>query len=139
MRLSLLFVICCAGMLTGCAYFGYYKYPKPVWAPATESAKVEFPASHEGSVQLTGAMMKAIAVAMNDFLPQGTNPEREKDPVLRCLAQRETYQITVKQVSDNLFYVSFFADLSQCAPGAVVVDAGADYLIDGQWRILGRR
>ncbi len=139
MRLALLFVLCCSGMLNGCAYLGYYKYPKPVWAPSTEAAKVEFPASHEGSVQLTGAMLKAIDVAMHDFLPPGTNPESEKDPVLRCLAQRETYRTTVKQVSDNLFFVSFFADLSQCAPGALVVDAGADYLINGQWRILRRR
>src|SRR4051794_27077807 len=122
MRLSLPLVLCCSGMLTGCAYFGYYKSPKPVWASTAEAAKVEFPTSHEGSVQLTGAMLKAVDVAMNDFLPPGTGPEQEKDPVLRCLAQRETYHTTVKQVSDNLFFVSFFADLSQCAPSAIVVD-----------------
>ncbi len=126
-------------MLTGCGYFGYYKYPKSVWASPAEVSKVDFPDSHEGAVQLTGAMLKAIDVAMNDFLPPGTNPEREKDPVLRCLEQRETYHATVKQVREDLFFVSFFADLSQCAPGALVLDAGADYLIDGRWRILGRR
>jgi hypothetical protein len=44
----------------------------------------------------------------------------------------------VKQLSDELFFVSFFADLSQCAPGAIVLDAGADYAVDGRGRILAR-
>jgi hypothetical protein len=134
-----LLVLSCSGLLTGCSYFGYYKYERPVWAPPTQSAQVSFPDSHDGAIQLTGDMLKALEVAMSDFLPPGTNPEKEKDPVIQCLSRRETYRATVQQVSDNLFFVSFFADLSHCAPGAIVLDAGADYAVDGQGRILARR
>src|SRR4051794_32962936 len=64
MRLFFPFMLCCSGLLMGCSYFGYYKYERPVWASPAEAAKVAFPDSHEGAVQLTGAMLKALEVAM---------------------------------------------------------------------------
>jgi hypothetical protein len=91
MRLFFPFMLCCSGLLLGCSYFEYYKYERPVWAPPAEAAKVAFPDSHEGAVQLTGAMLKALEVAMNDFLPPGTNPEGKKTRSSNALhAERRT-------------------------------------------------
>jgi hypothetical protein len=108
--------------------------------PPEQDAGIEFPNSWEGGVQLSGPMMRALEVAMNDFLPPWTRPEDQKTPEDRCLARRETYRTMVKQAQEDLFFVSFFPDFSRCdPPGLMVLDAGADYAIDGQGRILAKR
>jgi hypothetical protein len=127
--------------LTGCSllgHFGYYKHEKAQWATPEEAAAVKFPNSLEGSVRLTGPMMAALKVAMDDFRPPWTSPEKETTPEGRCLARWDTIDARVLQVNENLFYVELSPDLSTCAPGFIVLDAGAVYAIDGKGRILAR-
>jgi hypothetical protein len=138
MKSLLPLVLCCSGVLTGCSLLGLYRLEKPQWAPPEEAAAVQFPNSMEGGVRLTGPMMRALKVAMNDYLPPGTRPEDQKTPEARCLARWDTINTTVQQASDDLFFVRFSPDLSRCAPGFIVLDAGAVYAIDGQGRILAR-
>lgn len=140
MRIFLATLLLCAS--TGCALFerlGYYKYQRPEQAPPEEAAKIEFPRTYEGGVQLDGAMMKALSVAMNDYLPPHVRPEAQPGPEFQCLARWDTYRTVVKQANDDLFFVLISPDLSKCAPGFSVPDAGAEYAIDGHGRILSRR
>ena len=88
-------------------------------------------------MRLTGAQLKALQVAMDDYRPPGIRPEKLQPPD-SCLARWEYIQTTVLQVSDTLFFVDFTPDLRGCGPGYLVLDAGATYAVDGQGRILGR-
>ena len=124
--------------LMGCSLLGYHIYKKAPRPLPEEVARIRFPDSFEGSTSLSGAMMKAVSVAMNDFIPPGTNPEEEEDLVARCLAQWETFTISVIQPEEEgIFFVRFSPEkLPECAPGRLVLDGGAVYAIDGQGHIL---
>jgi hypothetical protein len=139
MRPVLSILLCSSVLLTGCSYFGYYKHKKPEWAPPEEGANVKFLNSLEGGVRLTGPMMAALKAAMSDYRPPGVTPESQKTPEGQCLARWEYINTTVFQASDELFYVLFAPDLSQCGPGFVVFDAGAEYAVDGKGRILTKQ
>lgn len=136
-RVGLAGLLCCAGLLSGCGYFGYYHYEKAERASLEEAATVHFPDSMEKGLQLTGPMMAALKVAMEDYRPPSIKPEKLQPPD-SCLARWENIQTTVLQASDNLFFIAFAPDLRQCGPGYIVLDAGASYAIDGQGRILSR-
>jgi hypothetical protein len=81
-------------------------------------------------------MMAALKVAMDDYRPPWIRPENQEYPEDKCLADWKYIHMTVVQANENLFYVRFTPDLRQCGPGFVVHDAGADYAVDGQGRIL---
>ncbi|QRK09565.1 hypothetical protein JQX13_05360 [Archangium violaceum] len=135
-------VLLCACTLSGCVLFerlGYHKYQKAEMAPPEEAARIKFPDSYERGVRLEGAMMKALSVAMNDYLPSHIKAENQKGPEYQCLARWDTYRTVVMRAHEDLFFVLLSPDLSKCAPGFIVPDAGAEYAIDGQGRILSRR
>ena len=137
MRPLLLLALCIAFPLSGCTVLGYRIYKEAEQAPPAQARHVRFPNSFEQSTKLTGPMAKALAVAMNDFIPPGTKPENEEDVVARCLSRWETFTLSVLSAGDDLFFVRFSPEkLSECAPNRRVLDAGAVYAIDGQGRIL---
>lgn len=136
-RTLLALLLCGAWLLPGCSYFGYYKHQKAEWATPQEAASVQFPDSLDKGVRLTGPMMAALKVAMDDYRPPSINLKALTPPD-SCLARWEYIQTTVLQVSDELFFVSFTPDLRNCGPGYIVLDAGATYAIDGKGRILAR-
>jgi hypothetical protein len=141
MRHSFWVALCCATALTGCAYFGYYKHEKALWAPPEEAAQGEFPNSFDGGISLTGPMMVALNVAIKEFRPPDvkvkTNDGDER--LARCLSRWDTFDTSVLQVNDNLFFVRFFPDISRCGIHDIILDAGAVYAVDGQGRILDVR
>lgn len=126
-------------MLTGCNYRLYIQ-KKAEWAPPELAAQVKFPGSTVGSLSLEGPALKAINVAMNEFLPPGSMVKSHDERLARCLSIRETYDVSVLP-ADNLFFVTFSADLSRCGLDLdlMVMDAGAVYAVDGQGRILDKR
>ncbi|MFL5358157.1 hypothetical protein [Archangium sp.] len=135
-------VLLCSCALSGCVMlerFGYHRYQKAEMAPPEESAQINFPNSYEGGTRLDGAMMKALSVAMNDYLPPYIQAEKQEGPEFQCLARWDTYRTVVMQANENLFFVLLSPDLSKCAPGFIVPDAGAEYAIDAQGRILSKR
>ncbi|SET79631.1 hypothetical protein SAMN05443639_104365 [Stigmatella erecta] len=83
--------------------------------------------------------MAALKVAMDDYRHPGITPENQKTPEGKCLAQWKFIRTTVFQAREDLFFVLFAPDLSQCGPGFVVFGAGAEYAIDGQGRILAKQ
>jgi len=137
MKSLLPLVLCGAGLLSGCGYFGIYRHHPAERASPEEAAAVRFPDSLEQGVRLTGPMMAALKVAMDDYRPPGMRPEKLQPPD-SCLANWKYIQTTVLQVSDTLFFAEFAPDLRTCGPGYILLDAGATYAIDDKGRILGR-
>ncbi|MBN8229256.1 hypothetical protein JYK02_17240 [Corallococcus macrosporus] len=127
--------------LTGCSLLGYHKVQKAVWAPPEEAAAVVFPNSFKEGVHLEGPMMTALEVAMNEFLPPGSELQtRESDKrMAQCLSKRSSYNTHVLQSGDDLFFVWFSPNPSRCGLNEPILDGGAVYAIDGQGRILDRR
>jgi hypothetical protein len=134
---KLVWVMYFVSLSVACNHFGYYKHQKAERAPPEEAAAVTFPDSLEQGTRLTGAMMAALKVAMDDYRPPGLDPDALKPPD-SCLARWEFIQTTVLQENDNLFYIDFAPDLRRCGPGFIMVDAGATYAVDGKGRILSR-
>ncbi|QQR43701.1 hypothetical protein JKA73_32560 [Myxococcus xanthus] len=120
--------------LCGCSALGIYRFDKPERAPANES--VTIPSQIEGGVALTGPMMAALKVAMDDFRPPWVTAEKQEHLEEKCLADWRYIDARVVQANDNLFYVTFSPNLSACGPGLVLLDGGVVYAIDGKGRIL---
>jgi len=135
-------VLCCSCLLTGCSllsHFGYYKHPKAERAPPEEAEKVQFPNSFEPGIHLNGPMMAALKVAIDDFLPTGSKVKGDDERIAQCLSRWETFDTSVLQVSEDLYFVSFLPRLSRCGIDEIVLDAGSTYAIDGKGRILDVR
>lgn len=135
-------VFCCSCFLTGCSvlsHFGYYKHQKALRAPPDEADKVKFPDSFETGRHLSGPMMAALKVAMDDFRPPGVKMKGDDERIAQCLSRWETFDTSVLQVSEDLYFVSFLPRLSRCGIEEIVLDAGATYAIDGKGRILDVR
>lgn len=139
MRLLVLSAVFCT-FLSGCSYFGYYKREKAEWAPPAEAAMVKFPDSFEEGVQLTGPMVAALEVAMNEFLPPGSEV-RTNDPdkrIAQCLSRRDSYETFILRERDDLFFVLFIPVLERCGLDDAILDGDVMYAVDGRGRILGR-
>ncbi len=136
MRLPFPVVACCLGLLSGCSYFGYYKYEKAIELPSVGRDEVRYPNSYEKGLHMDGPMTRALAVAMSHYLPLGAKFQGDDKRIAWCLSRWENYDTSVLRVSDNLFFVEFAPDLSRCGIDAIIPDAGAEYAIDGQGRIL---
>jgi hypothetical protein len=135
-------VLCCSCLLTGCSllsHFGYYKHQKAEWAPPEEAERVTFPNSFEQGARLNGPTLAALRVAMDDFIPHGSKVTADNQRLAECLSRWDTYDTSVLQVSEELYFVSFLPRLSRCGIDAIVLDAGATYAIDGKGRILDVR
>ncbi|WP_224362825.1 hypothetical protein [Hyalangium versicolor] len=128
----------CVALLSGCARFGYYRINKAERAPLSEAEKVVFPNSYESGIHLDGPTMAALEVARNEFMPPGITATARDENLARCLARRDTYDVTVLKASDDLYFVSFLPRFSRCGIEleTPIVDAGATYAIDGRGRIL---
>jgi hypothetical protein len=136
---SVLIIICCwSSLLAGCSYFGYYKYKRAERAPPQEAEKVTLPDSYDEGIHLDGPAMAALEVATNEFMPPGVKATSSDERLARCLVRRDTYDVTVLKVNDDLYFVSFLPNLARCGiePEVMLMDAGAVYAIDGRGRVL---
>lgn len=136
MRWFCLVVLFCSGSWMGCGFLGIYRHQKAEWAPPEEAEKVKFPNSFEKGTHLRGLEMKAVKVAMDEFLPPGTKVKADNALLGECLSRWETYDMSVLQASEELFFVRFFPVISRCGIDAIVLDAGAVYAVDVRGRIL---
>jgi hypothetical protein len=130
-----------SSLLSGCSFLGLHIRVPADRAPADEAAKIEFPQSFENGVHLTGPMAVALEVAMNEFLPPGSEV-KTNDPdkrVASCLSRRSTYETLVLKENDDLFFVSFIPDLKRCGLDEEILDGGAVYAIDGRGRVIDVR
>ncbi|MFP2927415.1 hypothetical protein ACLESO_19890 [Pyxidicoccus sp. 3LG] len=109
-------------------------------APFEEDTSIIFPAffereavqvgALEQSYDFDGVMLRAIAIAANDFLPPDS---RERS----CWNRQESYRYRVIRQGEVVF-VHISADAEHCTPGPRMLDGGAKYAISSDGRILRR-
>jgi hypothetical protein len=133
-RLPLILLLCTSTTL-GCHYRLFFQR-KAEWARPEEAERVKLPTSSEGSISLEGPSLRAIAIAIDDFLPPGSKARSYDKALEDCLSARENYDVSVLKSSEGLFFVSISANLARCGIEEAVLDAGATYAIDAQGRIL---
>jgi hypothetical protein len=135
LKSTLLFLSCT--LLTACALF--QRPPRPVHAPPEEAARVQFPLDlpKEERLIIPGTVLKAVQLAMEDFLPWNIRPHRGATPEEVCLYQRESYDVTTAPGPDGVLFVRFTVKDGACNMGGVILDMGATYAVDvNGWRIL---
>ncbi|MBZ4330813.1 MULTISPECIES: hypothetical protein [unclassified Corallococcus] len=126
----------------GCSYFGYYKYERPERIPPEEGARIRDPQAFQTTTELDGPTFAAFQAAMKDFFPPGAKASGNHERLVRCLGRKDLFDVRIQKVNDDLYVIAFSANLDRCEempPDAVVLDAGATYLIDGKGRILDIR
>jgi hypothetical protein len=117
-------------LLTACALF--QRPPRPIHAPPEEAARVVFPLefSKDERLIIPGTVLKAVQLAMEDFLPWNVRPHRGATPDEVCLYQRESYDVTTSPGPDGVLFVRFTVKDGACTMGGVILDMGATYAID---------
>jgi hypothetical protein len=83
----------------------------------------------ERPYEFDGAMLRALMVATNDFLP----PDDKRPPCLSGPALK--YRI-IRQ--GEIIFISLYEDLSACGVAYAAADSGAKYAISAEGRILRR-
>jgi hypothetical protein len=125
-------------LLPACAFF--QRPPRPVHASPAEAAQVQFPLGlpEESRQIIRGNTVKAIQLAMDDFLPWDKKPHEGADPLERCLYRREAYDVITAPGPEGVIFVSIVPSPHECDIGsAPILDLGATYAIDIRgWRIL---
>lgn len=139
MKRPLLWVLC--ALLPGCALF--QRPPRPVHAPPQEATSVTFPIDlpTPESVSLSGTMLAAIQLAMEDFRPWDIQPHEGATPSEICLYKRDSYDVIASPGPEGLIYVEIYPRTGACELGGPPV-MGFDviYAIDVKnWRILAVR
>jgi hypothetical protein len=136
MKHSLVLLLC--AFLPACALF--QRPPRPVHASPQEAASFAFPLAlpAEGRQDISGIMLAAIQLAMEDFRPWDTQPHEGATLREICLYKRESYDVTVVPGGEGLVYVELAPRTGACEMGGPpVMDFDAIYAIDVKtWRIL---
>ena len=143
-RLSSVFIgLAFCGLSQGCSLFGYYKYERPERIPPEVGDRIRDPDpdTFVATTEMDGPTFAAFRVALADFMPPGSKASGNDDQLVRCFNRRDVMDVRINKVNDDLYLVSFGANIKRCdlPPGTVVLDGGATYLIDGQGRILDIR
>ncbi|WP_224361664.1 hypothetical protein [Hyalangium versicolor] len=125
-------------VLTACTHTN-----SSLYVPPEEAAWFKFPYElpDTGNQTVPGAMAVAIQLAMDDFLPRDTKPERDTSPQDVCLQQRQSYDVKAAPGSADIIWVDISLSSGACTRGpGPLLDIGATYAIDkAQWRILAVR
>lgn len=125
--------------LPACALF--QRPPRPVHASPQEAASFTWPKvlPSEGHQFLSGTMLTAIQLAMEDFLPWDIKPHKGATPRELCLYKRESYDVNAIPGTGDLVYVEIFPRHGACELDneLIALDGGGVYAIDVKnWRIL---
>ncbi|WP_434388118.1 hypothetical protein [Melittangium boletus] len=80
--------------------------------------------------------MAAVKVAMDAFMLPGSRVKGDNEQLAECLSRWETYDASVLQPKEDLFFVRFFPMIERCGLDVMVLDAGAVYAVDAKGRIV---
>lgn len=137
MKRPLLLLMLCT-WLPACALF--QRPPRPTYAPPQEAASFVWPVAfpEKDHQFLSGTLLSAIQLAMEDFLPWDIKPHSGATPTEQCLYRRDSYDVLVAPGGEDLVLVEIMLRPGAChAEGEVVLDGGGRYAIDVKnWRIL---
>ncbi|WP_141593518.1 hypothetical protein [Myxococcus sp. AB056] len=135
MKRVLLPLLC---VLPACALF--QRPPRPVHAPPEEAAAFAIPLAMptEGLQVISGTTLRAIQLAMEDYLPWDRKLPKGATPLYECLNRRESYEVATAPASPGVVLVSIIPNPKKCDIGtAPTLEGGATYAIDvNAWRIL---
>ena len=140
MKRPLLWVLC--ALLPACALL--QRPPRPRHASPQEAKGVTFPMellATEGNVSLSGTMLAAIQLAMEDFLPWDVKPHEGATLREVCLYKRDSYDVIAAPGSEGLVFVEIYPRPGACEMGGPpVLHFSAIYAIDVKdWRTLAVR
>ncbi|CAM4316897.1 hypothetical protein G4177_00230 [Corallococcus sp. ZKHCc1 1396] len=121
-------------LLPACALF--HRDSRPVHAPPEEAARVQFPLDlPEDAQTLTGSMVTAMQLALEDFRPLDLKPHKGATEEELCLYQRESYDITAAPGPEGVTFVQITLKPQLCEKQGPIMDMGATYAVD----VKGRR
>jgi hypothetical protein len=108
--------------------------------PVEEDLSIVFPAfsdreatqvdAQDQPYELKGVLLRAIAIAADDFLPLHARKRS-------CWDRQESYRYRVIQ-QGGIIFVRISADPQSCQPGPRMLDGGVRYAISSDGRILRR-
>ena len=122
-------------VLIGCVHL---RWRAPEAAPEIAAA-VQFPGwGQDVTTTVAGPQLKALQIAMNDFLPLGVEPPHDADEWTRCMSRIENYDVWMRR-GEGVTYLHFTPQGDvRCGLASYVYDAGASYAISDHGVILKR-
>ncbi|NTX37511.1 hypothetical protein HUA78_23940 [Myxococcus sp. CA033] len=123
--------------LGGCHLFR--SRPQAPLAPPEVANSIQFPSwSKDGSTTVEGHQLKALQIALEDFLPPGTSPPKDADAMTRCLYTLDTYDAWLVRGERTTFVHFTPNEAERCGLKPEVMDPGASYAISDDGVILKR-
>ena len=121
--------------LSGCIHWR----PKAPVAPPEVAAGIQFPEwTKETTTSVEGPQLKALQIALEDFMPPGTKPPRKADAMAKCLFRLETYDVWLMR-GEGMTFIHFTPrETERCGLQPEVMDPGASYAISDEGVILKR-
>jgi len=123
-------------LMNGCALCT--RTTRPAHASPEEAAQVRFPLDVPADTRtvVSGAMVTAMQLGLEDFLPLEATPHKGATPEEVCLYRRESYEVAASpSAQEGVFFVSVSLRPGVCEAHDPILDMGAAYAVD----VLGRR
>jgi hypothetical protein len=123
-------------MTTGC---GLHLHRRAPVASPEVAQTIQFPEwRKESSTTVQGPQLRALQIALDDFMPPGRKPPGDADPLTRCLFQLVTYDAWVER-GDRVTFIHFTPlEDERCGLKPEAMDPGASYAISDDGVILKR-
>lgn len=125
-------------VLSSCTLFR--RPPCPAHVPPEEAARFSFPVDvpEEGMQILHGPVVRAVQLAMDDFIPWDAVPPKDATPREACLYRRDAYDVITAPGPEGVMLVRISLNPDACTMGGPpILDAGAFYAVDVRgWRIV---
>ena len=99
--------------------------------------RVQFPLDlpTETRTTLSGALVTAMQLALDDFLPLDVKPHSGASPEELCLYQRESYDVIASPGPEGVMFVRITLRPETCEKHGPIMDMEATYAVD----VTGRR
>ncbi|NVJ09166.1 hypothetical protein HUW63_28545 [Myxococcus sp. AM001] len=127
-------------LLPACALF--QRPYRPPHASPEEAARVEFPLDlpADARTTLSGELVTAMQLALDDFLPLDVKPHEGATDVERCLYRRESYEVIASPGPEGVTFVRVTLRPDVCEKQNIIMDMEATYAVDVEGRrILARQ
>jgi hypothetical protein len=133
LKRGLLLALCL--LLPACALF--QRSRRPPHASPEEAARVQFPLDLPADTRTTlpAALVTAMQLALDDFLPLDVKPHKGATPVELCLYQRESYEVIASPGPEGVTFVRITLRPDACEQQQTILDMEATYAVD----VPGRR
>ncbi|MFY2558926.1 hypothetical protein ACN469_14955 [Corallococcus terminator] len=113
--------------------------PQAPLAPPEVADSIQFPSwTKDASIIVEGHQLKALHIALEDYLHPGTPPPKDADAMTRCLLAPDTYDAWLVR-GERMTFVHFTPnEAERCGLKPEVMDPGASYAISDDGVILKR-